>query len=245
MIRCAAAARLQSVGCETEAAVRIGGLYRAYGLDSGFLRFYEGENGLLAAVMDGTVTLHAPCTEGDAWEEFCWFLAAQPDIFRVRSTAETVLRLTGFPQRNTGAVLAAPADLRPTGSTEPLSPRPLYTVLEAAFGSEAPPFEGFYVDLSHRLRHGCGRTVGVTVDGEAVACALTVAETETAAVIGGVATRPEHRRRGYAKACVTALTAALQAEHKRVLIAPHGNETKTLYAGWGFVPAGTWGEAER
>lgn len=245
MIRLATAGELAALAVADEAAVRIGGMFRAYGAETAFLRFYAGEEGVFAAVMDGTATVTVPDPAGEGAEELSLFLAAQPDIVRVRGAAGMAARLTGFSTHKSGTVLEAAAGIRPAGETRPLTPRQLYAVIAAAFGRAAPAFEGWYVDVSHRMRHGCCRSAGVTADGEPVACALTVAETDTAAVIGGVATLPAYRQKGYAKACVTALTAALQAERKRVLIAPQDEKLQALYAGWGFVPAGIWSEWER
>lgn len=245
MIRLATAEELTGLAAADEAAVRIDGLFRAYGEKTAFLRFYAAEQGALLAVMENTATVAVPPGVTANSEELGLFFAAQPDIVRVRSTAAVAQQLTGFSRYRSGAVLEAATGLRPVSNTQPLSPRQLYSVLAAAFGRAAPAFEGWYVDVSHRMRHGCCRSAGVTVDGQPVACALTVAETDTAAVIGGVATRPAYRQRGYAHACVAALTAALQAEHKRVLIAPQDEKLQALYAGWGFVPAGTWSEWER
>lgn len=226
----------------TETAARIACLHAAYGADTAFLRFYGDGNGITLALMDGVALLDAPARAD--LTEAALFLHSQP-VVRVRGDA-AVTDLPGFIPAGSGRVLAAgsvPVIPPPAGYTvESLPPRTLYAVLTAAFGKAAPAFEGWYVDVSHRMRHGVCRTLGALHGGEAVACAMTVAETPSLAVIGGVGTSPAYRRRGLASACITALTAALRREGRTVLIAPQTNETEALYRRLGFVPAGDWSE---
>lgn len=245
MIVLATAETLASFGGKTEAAVRVGGLFRAYGADTNFLQFYHDTHGAVASVMDGTAVLSVPTNGLCDAEEWAWFLAAQPTVQCVRTNADIPECAAAFPHQRNGVVLSASAGMEPIGQTVSLSPRAVYAVIQEAFLQEAPAFEGFYLDVSHRMRHGCCRTVGVMADGIPAATALTVAETNEAAVIGGVATREEYRCRGYARACVTTLAVALQQEGKTVLIAPRDARAEALYRNWGFVSAGTWTEVNR
>ncbi len=239
MIRLATETELRALCDDADAAVRIKGLFTAYGVDAPFLRLYcVGENGFLS-VMDGAAVLYLPQAEEEIIEEVALFLAGQDEIKTVRSAASVVRRLAVYLPY--GTVAEKPImrlETMPPASnivTQPISPRELYAVTSAAFLENTPPFEGWYVDVSHRLRHGCCRISGIVVDEVAVAGALTVAECEQGAVIGGVGTLPDHRRRGYAGACVVALAAALSAEHKTVWIVPKHEAAQRLYASLGFV----------
>ena len=100
------------------------------------------------------------------------------------------------------------------------SPRELYPLLSACFSEGLPSFDGWYADVSHRLRHGCCRIAVVHENGRPVACAMTTAEGGGAALIGAVATHPDFRGRGYASACVAYLTALLQQERRQVFLSP-------------------------
>ena len=102
----------------------------------------------------------------------------------------------------------------------------------------------FYTDLSHRLRHGCVRTAVRCADGRPVACALTVAETDRAAVVGGVVCERAYRDRGHAGAALQALCAALQTEHKAVFLFT-GAEMVGFYQKYGFNKTGEWQEYSR
>ena len=53
-----------------------------------------------------------------------------------------------------------------------ISPRDVYAVLKA--NNMAGEFEPFYLDLSHRMRHGTVRCAGVSADGKTVAVAAAV-----------------------------------------------------------------------
>lgn len=239
MIRLATETELRALRADTEAAVRIKGLFAAYGADTPFLRLYRvGDSGFLS-VMDGAAVLYLPQVTEEIVEETALFLAGQNEIKTVRSAASVIKRLVTYLPCGTVAekpIMRLESETPASDIvTQPIPPRDLYAVTRAAFLENTPPFEGWYVDVSHRLRHGCCRISGVVADEVAVAGALTVAECDDGAVIGGVGTLPDHRRRGYAGACVAALTASLSAEHKTVWIVPKHEAAQRLYASLGFA----------
>ena len=78
-----------------------------------------------------------------------------------------------------------------------------------------------------------------------VSSAMTVAEWANGAVIGAVATDSSHRRRGYASACVSALTQQLSSENKTVYICPKNAAAQRLYEQLGFTVVGSLATTER
>ena len=90
------------------------------------------------------------------------------------------------------------------------SPRALYEVLSSCEGSgiRLPAFEPWYLDLSHRMRHGVARAVLLRREERPVACAMSVAEADKEAMLGGVAVRPAFQREGLG----TRITGALLQE---------------------------------
>ena len=74
----------------------------------------------------------------------------------------------------------------------------------------------------------------VVRDGVPVSMAMTVAETQQAAVIGAVVTAPSYRRQGLASRCITNLLAQL-ADKRTVWIAPVDTIAEQLYARLGFT----------
>ena len=81
------------------------------------------------------------------------------------------------------------------------SPRMLYQVLSACQSPSfpVPEFEPFYLDTSHRLRHGTAAAVVLEEAGKPAACALALAVTDTAAAAhsrGGGSCFPERNGLG-------------------------------------------------
>lgn len=206
-----------------EAAGRILCLAVSYGLERPFVRFWSGEAGAFVSLLDGQAVV-VPSRTGEGREEVAVFLTMQPEIRAVRSTAAFARFLAencpeAWSAVKTGEVMTPDrVFFPPDRPIEPLPPRELYPLLQSGFGAELPPFEGWYPDVSHRLRHGLCRVAALRENGIPAACAMTVAEWPGGALIGAVTTRPDCRGRGYASACVSSLTAALQAEGRRVLL---------------------------
>ena len=97
-------------------------------------------------------------------------------------------------------------------------------------------FEPFYLDVSHRVRHGCAMCTAITEYNTMQAAAITVFGVDCA-VITAVAVRPEHQRQGLGKRVMH------QTEEKlsgRVYLLRAENENERFYASLGYTPAGTW-----
>lgn len=73
---------------------------------------------------------------------------------------------------------------------------------------------------------------------------MTVAEGEQAVLLGGVATRMDARRRGYATRCVSQLAAAMRQTGRAVWIVPRHEAAERLYRSIGFETAETVGVTE-
>lgn len=205
----------------------LNGYYGAYGAEQSFLQFYGDEHGNQLAVMDGTATV---CWKEINREELLLFLFSQPNVRTVRTDAKTGVALAEF--WGTEAVIrpvmkceiAACAE----GVTDSPSPRILYPFLVNIF-PEMPSFEPWYLDVSHRLRHGFCHICAAKSGEEVISSAMTVAEWTNGAMIGAVATHEGHRSKGLAARCVTNLTAELQAAGKTVYISPKTEKAKRLY----------------
>lgn len=120
------------------------------------------------------------------------------------------------------------------------SPRVIYPILEACRGPyfPVPSFEPFYLDLSHRFRHGAAAGVVLEEAGVAAACAVAAAVTEEAALFTAVAVRPEFRRKGLGRKAVEQLGSHLPGREMYLFRAKEENQA--FYAGLGFVPRGGW-----
>lgn len=217
-------------------------LWECYGAVP-FIRYYVGDSGSAAAILDGQAIVYAVPEER---EELAWFTAMQPDIGSVltdTATAEAIAQRWGSSvreyrvMRHDGLPLA--------GETlSHVSPRDLYAFLQPIFPGLSP-FDVWYPDVCYRERHGFCRHAVVCEDGRLVSSAMTVAEWQGGALIGGVATAPTHRRRGLAGRCVSSLTATLQQEGRQVYICPKNEGAERLYTALGFAVCGRIAQTER
>lgn len=254
MIVEASAKDIASLPPTSEAAVRILAQYQAYGCGQPFLQFWTCSDGGILSLMDGTSLVALPDNKKSA-EQAALFLHMHPDVTTVRTdgqTAATIAKAWGTGRLTTGVVMtpgSQDALLKHPDNTEqsvyapPL--RQVYQLLATVFGEALPTFEVWYTDVHHRLRHRCCRIKAVEQGGQPVSAAMTVAECSTAAVIGAVATSPQHRGKGYAAICVTALAGELLREGKRVLLSPKNDYARQLYESWGFTVCESWGTVTR
>ncbi len=105
-----------------------------------------------------------------------------------------------------------------------------------------PEFEPFYLDMSHRVRHGTARAVGIQKENALISCAIAVARTEQAAVLSAVATHPDYQHKGFGSRAVLALLSLLPQE--QIFIFRAQNENAAFYRSLRFGPYGQWAEAD-
>ncbi len=95
-----------------------------------------------------------------------------------------------------------------------------------------PEYEVFLPELSHCLRHGTALCNYIIADGIPVSFCMTTALSETAAVIGGVCTSPEYRRRGYGSRCIQGLIAELGS--RDIFVVRDKGRNQSFYQSVGF-----------
>ena len=104
-----------------------------------------------------------------------------------------------------------------------------------------PDFESYFLDMSHRIRHGTARVYVVTNKfGEAVSTASVLASSKTAAVVGCVATDYDNRNRGYASALIAYVTGKELSQNRTVFL--HREKQISVYEKIGFKTIGSWTE---
>lgn len=225
-----------------ECAIRIHSLRRAYGIDVPFIRYYADDNGNLLSIMDGTAILYCE-TMTDEW---LIFLSMNPDISHVHCSAvagEKLMKTKEW-QGRVGVVLQYNGALVNSETQVCESPHlpAVHALLSRCFEGMSP-LDAWYPDVSHRLRHDCGK-IATIYDGDSViSTAMTVAETDTAALIGQVATDSRYRGRGYAKSCINSLISRYKG--KTLYILPMTEIARSLYEKMGFTPCGEWAELQR
>lgn len=221
---------------------RVKALWECYGAVP-FIRYYVGDGGSAAAILDGQAVVYAVPEER---EELALFIAMQPDIASLLTDPDTTAAVAA----SWGTEMREYPVMRHTipqmsGAELPsVSPRDLYTFLQPIFPGLAP-FDVWYPDVCYRERHGFCRNVAVCEAGIPVSTAMTVAEWAGGALIGGVATTPVYRQRGLAGMCVSSLIASLQKEERQVYICPKNESAKRLYSALGFAVCGSIAQTER
>lgn len=243
MLELCTVATLPPLDTTKEAGVRIAAQVEAYGLDQPFFLVYKGEDGSVLSILDHAATLLA----GDHPEETLCFLQMSPDITSLRTDGATARRFAaerGLPVC-VGAVLKAPSRLEQSKTAVlPITPADYYPLAKRVFGESMPPFDAWYADVTHRVRHGGCRLCGVVENGKPVSGAMTVAQAKNAWLLGTVCTDSDYRRRGYAAACVTALAREGAAQGNVVYIAAKNPSAQKLYESLGFTVCGEWGQLD-
>lgn len=204
--------------------------------DTTIARFYQTQNNGCIAILD---TQAIVCIPSEDAEETKAFFDLQPEIRSIYTTT---------PECAVGKTIYFTAMVAPTVTQlermETVKLQVLYTFLKPFF-EDLPPFEAWYLDVSYRTRHSLCRHVAITDNGNIASSAMTVAEWQGGALIGGVATAPEFRCRGYAARCVLSLTSILQSMGKTVWICPYNPPAKRLYESLGFRECATVTVIER
>lgn len=227
---------------DDECAVRIYALKRAYGLDASFILYYSDDCGSLMSIMDGAAIVH--CV--DNVEEWAVFITMHPDIHHVHCSAsfgETLANL-GEWQGSTGDVLLYEGEIDTNVYNVSENPNlmSVHSLLCQCFPTMTS-LNAWYPDVSHRLRHDCCIIATIFDGDKAVSSAMTVAETDRAAIIGQVATNSDYRGRGYAKICIKSLISRCKAN--RLYILPMTDIAHQIYTRMGFIPCGRWAELKR
>ena len=91
-----------------------------------------------------------------------------------------------------------------------------------------------------------GQAVGYEKEEKIIACAMTVAETEHAAIIGAVAVLPEYQRQGIGTSVVQSLLYHCMAKYqKHIYVYCNSKENALFYRTMGFTDSGVWAELEQ
>lgn len=189
--------------------------------------------------LDGALTVEVcGAPDWDELREFLGMVSAQSLLCE-----RGVMDRLGFPSQEGGVVLGCSRRL---GGARPAGEIPkLVAVYECLRLCESPsfpvpPWEPFYLDVSHRLRHGGLHLEARQENGMLLGCAMTVAETSHMAVLGAVAVHPEHRGKGLGRTLVQALLAQLPQPQVTLLCAQNG--PRTFYERLGFQEQAHWAQ---
>ena len=229
--------RLLSICEKTPFGVKIASWATAYGFDKSFACFWLDTTADVAfCLTDGVMLLSGTVLDGPGVKAFLGAVGAK-EVFCAVRNAEAL----GLSVLETGDVLKKSLEPGPApGPLPPVSVRQIYTLLEEAGMVEE--FEPFYLDLSHKLRHGAALAVTVPGDEGLRACGVVSALTDRGAILSALAVEEGYRRQGIGSAVVKQLEACLPG--KTLYVFREKDKNKEFYRGLGFSRTDTWVHAE-
>lgn len=141
------------------------------------------------------------------------------------------------------ARMAVPNEMVDTSRVERLLPQDAEEIVKIE--EEAFHMPGSADGIRHSMKNGSGRVYGVRENGAIAAVAESTAECRNLAMVVGVCTRPQHRRQGYASACITRLSNDLLKEGKTPCLFYDNPDAARIYKALGYEDIGTWSMARK
>lgn len=158
-------------------------------------------------------------------------------VFCEKSTAEILSG--GIIRENTVMKFCGPENLHK--KTLEISPverqkidyETLYKILKSGADGEIslPRFEDWYVDFCHRVRHGFADAI---INEKCTSAAVISLKHGDFALVGGVCTKPQSRKKGEAKRCLLSLIENTGENMQIFSVAAKG--TEEFYKKCGFIP---------
>lgn len=213
-------------GCKLSAVAR------AYGFGLDFARFWVGE-GAAYGLLDGELSVAG--TPGDMQEARAFLDMLGPGSVFCEDRLAGGL---GLAVSEEGAVMEKPV---PDGEGESFPVPGLREVWEllGRVGMRVD-FEPFYLDMSHRIRHGTALALGEYRAGELAGCAVVPAIADGCAVLSALAVREDCRGEGVGSGLIRKAERALPG--KRLYIFRESGKNRRFYERSGFVQAGRWSQ---
>ena len=220
---------------------RIACLYNCYSTDYDFVKFWkqtDDDGNIISAVsrIDGDATLSST---GENAEEIYTFLKIVG--FRTVQCEKRITELMGEKPSLDGYVveyIKNRNDIKEVQADNIFRPKEIYDIIKSANLVGVGDYLPWLSDTTFRINRGVTSTLSAVEDGKTVACAMKLFSTETAVLLGAVATRPEYRGRGLAGALVTRL--AESEKNKRVELLCKHDSIVEFYKLIGFEVKNEW-----
>ncbi len=220
---------------------RIACIYNCYSTDYDFVKFWkqtDDEGKIISAVgrIDGDATLSST---GENAEELYAFLKIVG--FRTVQCERKIAELMGAVTALDGYVVEYKGNknkIKEIQAENVFRPKEIYDIIKSARLVGVGDYLPWLSDTTFRLNRGATSVLSVSEDGKTVACAMKLFSTESAVLLGAVATRPEYRGRGLAGALVTKL--AESEKNKRVELLCKHDGIVEFYKSIGFDVKNEW-----
>lgn len=115
--------------------------------------------------------------------------------------------------------------------------KPFYALLQSCASDIflVPEYMTFLSDVTHRRNLGKCTLLGTDIDGILASGVMTVSETDSAAILGAVATHPDYRRRGLSRELVRTLASRINAQGREAYVFSASEANTRFYQNSGFT----------
>lgn len=202
---------------------KIRALYQAYGTGYDFCKFYK-QAGTTLAFLDGSCVINSDSNTDS--EELSDFLAMNgfTDIFCSATVGDAICKNLSA-DYNTVYAMRFCGEAVSDEITETKSPDEVYSIIKTGFDID---YEPWYLDMSHRIRHGVSRAFRL----DRKAALVVQHDINGEALISQVAVVPEYRGRGYASKLLKAVCSTLSPSECFVICEP---KLQNFYEKAGFA----------
>lgn len=230
--------RLLQVCKKTVFGCKIASIVAMYQMDKSFACFWlDSQADIAYCLIDGLMLLSGTVLKEGETRDFLRAVGARSVMCAVRNAEALSLKAckTGdvlkkyLPENEDGN---RPKDFR----NSQVNIREVYGLLEEA--GMVGEFEPFYLDLSHRLRHGGALVAAEYREQEIAGCALVSAITETAAILSALVVKEELRCQGLGTALVQEVENRLPG--KTLYLLREKEKHQKFYQKLGYTKTDTW-----
>lgn len=226
---------VSSYGKKDIFSVKIFSLLEAYGTKYPFIRFYAQKKfGAVTAVMcilDNDITLSFMDALADM-QELEEFVSVMGFSTLLCDDSFTIPR-----EYSSGIIMSSARKIEIPCQYTVVDEYPYLFDLFNFVDYSGVDFESWYVDISHRIRHGCAKAVTLNMDGEIISSAIFSAVHKNDAVLTAVQTKPEFRKSGYGSALVSAMCCDVTGT---VYLMREENKNESFYKRLFFENTGKW-----
>ncbi len=226
--------RLKRLCEKTAFGCKIAVVVSAYGFDKGSACFWlDTVSDTVFCQVDDLMLISGTVITPDETREFLRAVGPGCVMCAVKN-AEAL----GLPVSRSGDVLRKKLKPGKARSVDPYSVniREIYGLLEEAEMVEE--FEPFYLDISHKLRHGAALAFEEHRNGELAGCAVVSSISKECAVLSALAVRPQYRRQGIGSALVHRVEECFPG--KSVYVFREKGKNAEFYRELEYAKADTW-----
>lgn len=222
--------------------LRVSALIDAYGVDQSFFNVWHENFKSVVASLDGSFFICE--SDNDNLDELKEFLSFSPGVLSISGKKETVDKLgLSYSKRTDFFVMEYKnsCDAKDIETEKEPKLTDIYKLISESGSDDLTvgSFNGWYADMSHRIRHGCAKAYLLKNNKEAVSALIVSAMSQKAGLISGVVTDKEHRGRGYASRLLLKACFDLNAEG-RFAVAECSQKLIEFYKKSGFAYAGEY-----